>query len=136
MSDTDRRSFKVALVADRYVNPPPGGLDALAVLLDADWGVIQLPSETHPKKVATALLALVAEEAEEFYRRGYDLVLIGDRAGLDEALAAVGISRPARVEPASARALRSFLQRRPSPAEPGAVKPPERPRRTRRLSKG
>jgi hypothetical protein len=32
----DERSFRIALVADRYVNPPPGGLDALAVLARAD----------------------------------------------------------------------------------------------------
>ena len=31
----DERSFRIALVADRYVNPPPGGLDALAVLAAA-----------------------------------------------------------------------------------------------------
>ncbi|MDQ6709970.1 MAG: hypothetical protein M3Z11_05370 [Candidatus Dormibacteraeota bacterium] len=135
MSETDHRSFKVALVADQYVNPPAGGIDAIAVLFDSDWGVIQLPSDTYGKKVAAPLLAEVAEQAQEFYRRGYDLVLIGERVGLDEALAAIGIPRPARVKPASARALRSFLQRRPRPA-PGPVKPPERPRRRRPRLKG
>lgn len=136
MSEADHRSFKVALVADRYINPLPGGLDAIPVLLDAEWGAIQLPSDTYPKKVAAPLLEQVAEQAEEFYRRGYDLVLIGKRTGLDEALAAVGVPRPARIEPASAQALRSFLQRRPSRNQAGAVRPAERAARTRPRSAG
>jgi hypothetical protein len=41
----DARSFRVALVADRYVNPPPDGTDGLAVAADARWGVLQLPAE-------------------------------------------------------------------------------------------
>ena len=136
MSEADHRSYRVALVADRYVNPPQGGVDAIPVLLEAAWGAIQLPSDIYPKSVAGPMLEQVAEQAEEFYRRGYELVLIGARAGLDEALAAAGIPRPARVTPASAKALRSFLQRRTSPAETGAVKPAARPRRARRPSAG
>lgn len=134
MSEADHRSFRVALVADRFVNPPPGGLDAIAVLLAAGWGAIQLPADAYPKKVAAPLLEQVAEQAEEFYRRGYDLVLIGERAGLDEALAAIAIPRPARIDPASAEVLLSFLQQRPSPGRAGGLKPPERPRRMRRPS--
>gem|GEM_PF-1672484 len=131
MSEADHRSFKVALVADRFVNPPPGGLDAIAVLLAAGWGAIQLPADAYPKKVAGPLLEQVAEQADEFYRRGYDLVLIGERTGLDEALAAIGLPRPARVEPAGAKALRSFLERRTSLTRAAGVKPLERPRRRR-----
>ena len=46
--ERDERSYRVALTADRYVNPRPGGLDGLAVLAEAGWGVIQLPAEDYP----------------------------------------------------------------------------------------
>ena len=115
MTQRDRRSFRVALVADRYLNPPPGGMDAVAVLIDADWGAIQLPADAYSDEVAGPLLEQVAEHAEEFHRRGYDLVVVGDRAGLDETLAAVGVPRPDRIQPKSADELRAFLDRRPRP---------------------
>jgi hypothetical protein len=48
----DARSFRIALVADRYVNPPPGGLDAVAVAAQTGWGVMQLPADDYPAEVA------------------------------------------------------------------------------------
>ena len=78
----DERSFRVALVADRYVNPPAGGLDGLAVLAAAGWGVMQLPDDAYPAEVARLLLAEVAEQVEEFSRHGYLFVLVGERDGL------------------------------------------------------
>lgn len=110
--DTDQRSFRVALVADALVNPPPGTLDAIAVLLETDWGAIQLPADSYPPDIAAALLEQVAEQTEEFHRRGYDVVVIGRREGLAEALAAVGILQPDQVDPASATELRDFLRSR------------------------
>jgi hypothetical protein len=112
----DRRSYRVALVADRYLNPAKGGLDAVPILLEAEWGAIQLPADDYPSAVARPLLEQVAEQVEEFYRRGYDAVVIGKREGLDEALAAAGVPRLDRIEPANARALRTFLSRRKPPA--------------------
>ena len=109
MRQDDHRSFQVALVADRYLNPPAGGLDAIPILLEAGWGIIQLPSETYSGTVAGPLLEQVAEQAEEFHRRGYQLVLIGDRAGLAEALATVGVPLPHQIVPASGQALRASL---------------------------
>ncbi len=111
----DERSFRVALVADAYVNPGEGGLDALAVLLDAGWGAIQLPPDGYPAEVAVALLEQVAEQAEEFHRHGYDLVLVGARDGLAEALAAVGLALPDALVPTDAAALHGFLAGRPAP---------------------
>ena len=61
----DERSFRVALIADRYVNPPPGGVDGIAVAAEAGWGVIQLPAEDYPATVAGRLLFEVAEQADE-----------------------------------------------------------------------
>jgi hypothetical protein len=111
----DRRSYRVALVADRYLNPRAGRLDAVPILLTADWGAIQLPADDYPSSVAAPLLEQVAEQVEEFHRRGYDTVVIGARDGLDEALEAVGLPHLDRIEPATARALQAFLSRRPLP---------------------
>ncbi len=112
----DARSFRVALVADRYVNPPPGGTDGLAAAADAGWGVLQLPAEDYPARLAGPLLAEVAEQAEEFRRHGYDLVLVGERDGLAEALAQVGLALPDSIVPGSATELSRILRGRPAPA--------------------
>ena len=91
----DERSFRIMLAADRYVNPPPAGLDAVAVAAQAGWGVMQLPADDYPPEVAEPLLAEVAEQMEEFSRHGYGFVLVGERAGL-EFIAAV--RHPVRVD--------------------------------------
>ena len=112
----DERSFRIALVADRYVNPPPAGLDALAVLATAGWGVMQLPDDAYPAEVARLLLAEIAEQVSEFSRHGYTFVLVGERAGLEEALGLAGIALPDRIVPASAGELGEFLAAQPVPA--------------------
>jgi hypothetical protein len=112
----DGRSFRIALVADRYVNPPPGGLDALALLAEVGWGVMQLPADDYPAELAARVLAEVTEQAEEFSRHGYDFVLVGDRDGLAEALAAAGLGVPDQIVPSDAADLLSFLNARPAPA--------------------
>jgi hypothetical protein len=112
----DERSFRIALVADRYVNVPPGGLDALAVLAAAGWGAMQLPADDYPAEIAARVLAEVAEQAEEFIRHGYDFVLVGDRAGLAEALSATGLGVPDQIVPSDAAELLGFLDARPAPA--------------------
>ncbi len=114
--ERDERSFRIALTADRYVNPPPGGLDGLAVLAEAGWGVIQLPAEDYPAVVAERILAEVAEQVREFHSHGYELVMVGECDKLGGALAAVGVSVPDQVIPASAAELRAFLDARPAPA--------------------
>ena len=111
----DERSYRVALVADRYVNPAPGQLDGLAVLAAAGWGVIQLPDDGYPAEVARKLLAEIAEQMEEFSRHGYAFVVVGARDGLAEALAAVGVAVPDRIVPASAAELGGFLAAQPVP---------------------
>jgi hypothetical protein len=111
----DRRSFRVALVADRYLNPTARGLDVMPILLEAGWGVIQLPADAYPREVAAPLLEQVAEQTEEFHRRGYDVVVIGRRSGLKEALAAFKVPPLNRLDPVTAGALRAFLHGRPAP---------------------
>jgi len=120
----DERSFRVALVADRYVNPPAGGLDGLAVLAAAGWGVMQLPDDAYPAEVARLLLAEVAEQVEEFSRHGYLFALVGERDGLGEALARAGVAVPPRVVPASAGELSEFLAAQPVPPALAAAPKP------------
>jgi hypothetical protein len=108
--DGDERSFRVALVAAELVNPPPGGLDALAVLERNGWGVMALPAAWYPDAVAAPLLEQVAEQVDEFARHGYGVVLIGSRAGLDEALARLGRAAPPTLaEPKDEHELEAFL---------------------------
>lgn len=114
--ERDERSYRIAFTADRYVNPGPGGLDGLAVLAQAGWGVIQLPAEDYPAAVADRILAEVAEQAQEFCRHGYEFVLVGDDDRLAGALAAVGVPVPGQVIPDTAAELRAFLDARPLPA--------------------
>lgn len=123
MSEPDRRSYRVALVADRYVNPRAGGLDAIPVLLECQWGAIHLPSDRYSVRTAALLLEQIAEQAEEFHRRGYALVLIGKRSGLGRALKAVGVPMPEQIEPKTPAELRAFLRRERSRAD----RPPSRP---------
>jgi hypothetical protein len=102
----------------------PGGLDGLAVLAAAGWGVMQLPDDAYPAEVARLLLAEIAEQVEEFSRHGYLFVLVGERAGLGEALARVGVGLPPRVAPGSAGELSEFLATQP---DPPALEPTENP---------
>jgi hypothetical protein len=113
--DGDERGFRVALVAAELVNPPAGGVDALAVLEAEGWGVIQLPAAWYPDDVAAPLLEQVAEQVDEFARHGYDVVRVGDRAGLAEALGALGVAAPpALPAPRDTDELEAFLQSRPA----------------------
>ena len=111
----DARSFRIALVADQYVNPPPDGLDAVAVAARTGWGVMQLPADDYPPEVAEPLLAEVAEQMEEFSRHGYGFVLVGERAGLAEALAKVDVPVPDGITPQTPAQLARFLDGRPAP---------------------
>jgi hypothetical protein len=97
------------------LNPPDRALDLIPILLEAKWGVIQLPADVYPREVAAPLLEQVAEQTEEFHRHGYDVVVIGRRTGLKEALAAAGVPRLDQLEPVNAGALQAFLRDRPAP---------------------
>ena len=118
----DERSFRVALMADRYVNPAPGDLDGVAAAAQAGWGVLQLPPDDYPAELRKRLLFEVAEQCEEFARHGYDLVLVGRRDGLAEALAAVGLACPDDTMPGTTAELVDFLNCRPTPRAIGDVR--------------
>ena len=121
----DLRGFRVAVVADALVNPEPGGLDALAVCERAGFGVMQLPATWYPADVAAGWLEQVAEQLDEYLRRGYAVVLVtraGDKAGAAQrrklAAALKKIGHPLPLEFASdgdADALEAFLRAQPVP---------------------
>ena len=119
--DVDARSFRIALVADDLVNPEADGFDALEVLRQEDWGVIQLPPAWYTQDVAAPMLEQVAEHVEEFARHGYRIVLVGNRPGLADALSRVGVGLPNSAQPKSADELRGFLTAQP-PVDPALVR--------------
>lgn len=119
--DNDERGYRIALVADDLVNPAEDGFDAIEVLREQDWGAIQLPPAWYPAHVAGPLLEQVAEHVEEFVRHGYQLVLLGDRLGLEEALRRSGVAVPDVARPSSAEELLEFLQSRP-PVDPAVAR--------------
>jgi len=106
--ELDLRCLRVAIVQGELLNPG-GKVDALTVLEEEIWGAIQLPADDYPDDVAEPLLDQVAEQAEEFARHGYRLVLVGKRAGLSEALARHCVPEPPSVDPAGEDELRAFL---------------------------
>jgi hypothetical protein len=114
----DARGFRVALISDDLVNPGTDGLDGLAVLEAEGWGAIQLPPDSSSRTVSTALLEHIAEQVEEFLRNGYEVVVIGDHAGLEQALGARGIPPLPHARPASTDDIRAFLQGRSAPRSP------------------
>ncbi len=121
----DLRGFRVAVCADALVNPEPGGLDALAVCEAAGFGVMQLPATWYPDDVAAGWLEQVAEQLDEYLRRGYAVVLVtpaGDpaavrqREALAAALAAIGHALPPGFESdGDADALEAYLRAQPVP---------------------
>jgi hypothetical protein len=115
----DERSFRIALVADQFVNPPSGGVDAVAAAAQAGWGVMQLPPGDYPAEVTGPLLAEVAEQVEEFSRHGYAFVVVGGHPGLAESLATVGVAVPDQITPATSVQLIDFLNGRPAPPAAG-----------------
>jgi hypothetical protein len=79
--------------------------------------VMQLPPADYPADIAARLLAEIADQAEEFSRHGYDLVLVGEVVtGLGEALASAGLAVPDQVIPARTADIVEFLTSRPAPA--------------------
>jgi hypothetical protein len=122
----DLRGHRVAVCADALVNPEPGGLDALAVCERTGFGVMQLPATWYPEDVAAGWLEQVAEQLDEYLRRGYAVVLVttaGDPAGasqrdaLGAALAKIGHALPPQLaSDGDAGALEEFLRSQPVPA--------------------
>jgi hypothetical protein len=83
----DARGWRMALVPDALINPAPRERsplpDVLTVLESSGYGVLQLPAPGRPG----ALLAVIADQVEEYAHHGYAVAAIGirrkapDRAG-------------------------------------------------------
>jgi hypothetical protein len=116
--DRDDRSFCVAVVADELVNEGAAGFDVLGVLDRAGWGVIVLPPAWYEDAVAAPLLDQVAEHLHEFARHGYAIALVGERAGLADALAGAGIALPDSIVPREASQLEAALAARAADLAP------------------
>ena len=69
----DGRSRRVAIVADALLNDPAAA-DDLDALVAADWGLMQLPATDLAGDVRMELLALLAEQVDEYQRHGYEVV--------------------------------------------------------------
>ena len=123
----DERSFRVVLVADGYVNPPPGGMDGDRRAAQTGWGVMQLPADDYPARGrASGSWPRWPSRSEEFSRHGYDFVLVGERDGLAEALARVGLRSRTGSSPRALLQLREFLDGRPSPQAASRDRPGRR----------
>lgn len=105
--DADARGRAVALVATEI--DERRSLDVIGVLDRCGWGVMLLPPAWYPESTARILLDQIAEHVHEFARQRYRLALVGDRAGLQEALDRVGTERPAAIDPVTGEELESFL---------------------------
>jgi hypothetical protein len=121
----DERGFRIAVCADAFVNPEPGGLDALAVCERAGYGVMQLPATWYPAEVAAGWIEQVAEQLDEYLRHDYTVVVVTrardsaatrQRKALSAALAAIGHELPPEHRSSGdADALEQFLRAQPVP---------------------
>ena len=75
----DARGWRIALVPDAVINPPPQIRarlpDVLGVLETNGYGVLQLP----PAGEHRLLLAVLADQIQEYAHHGYAVVAIGLR---------------------------------------------------------
>jgi hypothetical protein len=82
----DARGWRMALVPDALLNPPPHTScrlpDVLNVLETNGYGVLQLP----PAGEYRRLLAVVADQVAEYAHHGYAVVAIGLRGEPDNGL--------------------------------------------------
>ena len=126
----DARGFRVAVCADALVNPEPGGLDALAVCERTGFGVMQLPATWYPDDVAAGWLEQVAEQLDEYLRRGYAVVLLtaaratprpraSARRWPQRSRRSATHCRPSTASTGDADALEAFLRAQPVPAAAG-----------------
>jgi len=73
----DSRGWRIALVPDTLVNPPPppAPFGVLGVLETCGYGLLQLP----PPGEHRLLLAVIADQVAEYAHHGYAVVAIGVR---------------------------------------------------------
>lgn len=78
MKSNDRRSRRVALVADGVMNPTGNAPDLLAIVMERGWGIIGLPPECLGRPAIAQWMAGVADQVREFARHGMTVVAVLD----------------------------------------------------------
>ncbi len=83
MSPKDFRSFKLAILADCFVNPIrylgfPKNSVVYEVLRDLGYGILKMPEvNSFTEETVRGWVELVADQAEEYVKRGYLVVAVG-----------------------------------------------------------
>jgi phage terminase large subunit-like protein len=78
MKSNDRRSRRIALVADGVMNPAGNDPDLLAIVMERGWGIIGLPPERLGRPAIARWMAGVADQVREFARHGMTVVAVLD----------------------------------------------------------
>lgn len=78
----DKRSFKLALVADYFINPRrypnlPQTPAVYDVLRDLGYGILKMPEPSYPKEKVVGYLGPVMDQAEEYIKRNYLVIAVG-----------------------------------------------------------
>jgi hypothetical protein len=82
MDPKDIRSFKLAIVADYFINPArykdlPLNSAVYDVLRDLGYGILKMPEAGYPPEKAAEYLIPVMDQAEEYIKRGYQVIAVG-----------------------------------------------------------
>ena len=145
MRREDARGQRVAIVADYLVNPgsalhvglPPQPAPVWTVLVEDGWGVMKPPSHAVGDAVGGPAAAVIAGDAVDYRRHGYDVVVIAVdglpeggvwREALARAFAELGAPLPpvvrvpldAESPASSSAAIRAVLAAAVAPAGAGA----------------
>jgi len=97
MKGNDRRSRRIALVADAVMNPQGNDADLLAILMERGWGIVGLPPERLGRPAIAQWMAGVADQAREFARHGMTVVAVLDA---EETTVIGELERACALEPA------------------------------------
>jgi hypothetical protein len=87
----DQRSFLVALVPDRLVNPPPDPATAAAsnrivdLLVELGYGLVQLPPASLTPAKAAVAIAFALDQLEDYAANGYRTVWLAGGPGSADA---------------------------------------------------
>jgi hypothetical protein len=82
MDTKDYRSFKLAIVADYFINPSrypdlPQDTVVYEVLRDLGYGILKMPETSYPADRWAGYLEPVMDQAEEYIKRRYLVIAVG-----------------------------------------------------------
>ncbi len=82
MKFNDARSFKVAVVADYFVNPRgydklPDSSRVFDILRDSGYGIVKMPPIGISAETASAWVTETVDQIQEYTNRGFRVVMIG-----------------------------------------------------------